>query len=80
MQETHSDGSDTLKWQLEWGSRQFYLNHGQSNARGTAIAFKNIFFLLMVYFVNIIFRLQFSSKANKILMTMTYDLWRLVLG
>ena len=29
----------------------------------------------MVYFVNIIFRLQFSSKANKILMTMTYGVW-----
>ena len=48
MQETHSDGSDTLKWQLEWGSqlKQFYLNHGQSNARGTAIAFKKKYFAL----------------------------------
>lgn len=79
MQETHSDGSDTLKWQLEWGSQQFYLNHGQSNARGTAIAFKNITYFFYWWYILLTLFLGYNLVQRQIkylwLWLMTYGVW-----
>ena len=39
MQETHSTKNCEKRWRNEWGGRIFF-DHGESNARGTAIFFK----------------------------------------
>lgn len=40
LQETHSTIESQKKWYAEWGG-DIIFNHGKSNARGTAILFKN---------------------------------------
>ena len=62
LQETHSAELDAFKWQIEWGNKtNLYLNHGQSNARGTAMAFKNLDFSVNKYISDTLGRLQIMS-------------------
>ena len=50
LQETHSSAQDMLRWELQWGKKSdIYLNHGQSNARGNAILFSSMDFVVNKY-------------------------------
>ena len=79
LQETHSAEFDAFKWQIEWGNKSnLYLNHGQSNARGTAIAFKNLDFSVNKYITDTLGRLQIMSintpdVPHKILLVNIYN-------
>jgi len=50
LQETHSAQHDQLKWEAQWGKKSnIFLNHGESNARGSAILFNNMDFVVNKY-------------------------------
>ena len=41
LQETHSTSSVEAQWKSEWGGKNMFFSHGESNARGVCIIFKN---------------------------------------
>ena len=52
LQETHTQESDKDSYRHMWGTKDFELNHGSTNSRGTAIFFQtlgkiNFFFLII---------------------------------
>jgi exonuclease III len=79
FQETHSCHLDATKWQIEWGNKDLlFFNHGRSNARGTAIAIKNVNHTVNSYDTEINGRLQvlsinISDHENKLLLINIYN-------
>ena len=62
LQETHSSSNDMLQWELQWGKKSnIFFNHGQSNARGTAILFSKMDFVVNKYVNDSTGRLQIMS-------------------
>lgn len=61
LQETHSEKSDEDSYHYIWGTKDFILNHGETNSRGTAILFSNIGYKQTFYFSDNIGRLQILS-------------------
>ena len=67
LQETHSSENNKHSWDVEMlGVNNVFLNHGETNARGTAILFKNVDFSVNSYFSDDGGRLQlFSINLDK---------------
>ena len=42
LKETHTEKSDEDSYRHIWGTKDFLLNHGATNSRGTAILFSNL--------------------------------------
>ena len=62
LQETHSSSRDMLQWELQCGKKSnIFFNHGQSNARGTAILFTKMDFVVNKYVNDSTGRLQIMS-------------------
>ena len=61
LQETHSEKSDEDSYRHIWGTKDFLLNHGATNSRGTAIFFSNVGYKQIFYFSDNIGRLQILS-------------------
>ena len=61
LRETHTQESDKDCYLHMWGTKDFELNHGTTNSRGTAIFFSNLGYDKLFYFSDNNGRLQILS-------------------